>query len=76
MKDLDTISGDSDEKPNHETPVAETVQLKEAEPQDTGLSKEVYCLNRYSKDVDFRKSDQVIRLKISHVFQLQRPRSK
>ncbi|XP_040823485.1 pleckstrin homology domain-containing family A member 5 [Ochotona curzoniae] len=41
MKDLDTISGDSDEKPNHETPMAETVQLKEAEPQDTGLSKEL-----------------------------------
>ncbi|XP_058511764.1 pleckstrin homology domain-containing family A member 5 isoform X4 [Ochotona princeps] len=41
MKDLDTVSGDSDEKPNHESPVTEIVQLKEAAPQDTGLSKEL-----------------------------------
>ncbi|XP_062050882.1 pleckstrin homology domain-containing family A member 5 isoform X5 [Lepus europaeus] len=34
-------SGDSEEKPNHETPVEDIVRLKEAERQDTGFSKEL-----------------------------------
>lgn len=55
IKELDTVISENDIKPNHETPAAEIVRLKEAEPQDTDFSKEVKRLlpNRYSKGVDF-----------------------
>ncbi|XP_069904590.1 pleckstrin homology domain-containing family A member 5 isoform X13 [Oryctolagus cuniculus] len=41
IKEPDPASGDSDEKPNHETPVDDIVRLKEAERQDTAFSKEL-----------------------------------
>ncbi|XP_039104937.1 pleckstrin homology domain-containing family A member 5 isoform X3 [Hyaena hyaena] len=41
MKELDTVISENDIKPNHETPAAEIVRLKEAEPQDTDFSKEL-----------------------------------
>ncbi|XP_077931815.1 pleckstrin homology domain-containing family A member 5 isoform X13 [Halichoerus grypus] len=40
IKELDTVIKENDVKPNHETPAAEIVQLKEAEPQNTDFSKE------------------------------------
>lgn len=39
-KELDTVVRENDVKPNHETPAAEIVQLKEAEPQNTDFRKE------------------------------------
>ncbi|XP_054575214.1 pleckstrin homology domain-containing family A member 5 isoform X3 [Eptesicus fuscus] len=39
-KDLDTVIRENDVKPNHETPAAEIVRLKEAEPQNTDFSEE------------------------------------
>ncbi|KAK1341335.1 hypothetical protein QTO34_017740, partial [Cnephaeus nilssonii] len=50
-KDLDTVIRENDVKPNHETPAAEIVRLKEAEPQNTDFSEEVQSLflDRYSK---------------------------
>lgn len=41
VKELDTVIRENDVKPNHETPAAEIVRLKEAEPQNTDFSKEV-----------------------------------
>ncbi|XP_049738532.1 pleckstrin homology domain-containing family A member 5 isoform X4 [Elephas maximus indicus] len=41
IKELDTVIRENDVKPNHETPAAEIVRLKEAEPQNTDISKEV-----------------------------------
>ncbi|XP_062931876.1 pleckstrin homology domain-containing family A member 5 isoform X1 [Cynocephalus volans] len=41
IKELDTVIKENDIKPNHETPAAEIVQLKEAEPQNTDFSKEL-----------------------------------
>nr|XP_020143199.1 pleckstrin homology domain-containing family A member 5 isoform X14 [Microcebus murinus] len=40
IKELDTVVRENDVKPNHETPAAESVRLKEAEPQNTDFSKE------------------------------------
>ncbi|XP_072654895.1 pleckstrin homology domain-containing family A member 5 isoform X5 [Canis lupus baileyi] len=40
IKELDTVVRENDVKPNHETPAAEIVQLKEAEPQNMDFSKE------------------------------------
>ncbi|XP_031299876.2 pleckstrin homology domain-containing family A member 5 isoform X3 [Camelus dromedarius] len=40
IKELDAIIKENDVKPSHETPAAETVRLKEAEPQNTDLSQE------------------------------------
>ncbi|XP_004409140.1 PREDICTED: pleckstrin homology domain-containing family A member 5 isoform X2 [Odobenus rosmarus divergens] len=40
IKELDTVIRENDVKPNHETPAAEIVRLKEAEPQNTDFSKE------------------------------------
>ncbi|XP_059041910.1 pleckstrin homology domain-containing family A member 5 isoform X9 [Mustela lutreola] len=40
VKELDTVIRENDVKPNHETPAAEIVRLKEAEPQNTDFSKE------------------------------------
>ncbi|ELW60572.1 Pleckstrin homology domain-containing family A member 5 [Tupaia chinensis] len=40
MKELDNVIRENDVKPNHETPTAESVQLKEAESQNTDFSKE------------------------------------
>ena len=55
IKELDTVIRENDVKPNHETPAAEIVRLKDSEPQNTDFSKEVkrLLLNRYSKGVDF-----------------------
>ncbi|XP_059538304.1 pleckstrin homology domain-containing family A member 5 isoform X9 [Myotis daubentonii] len=39
-KDPDTVIRENDVKPNHETPAAESVRLKEAEPQNTDFSEE------------------------------------
>ncbi|XP_070266714.1 pleckstrin homology domain-containing family A member 5 isoform X4 [Myotis yumanensis] len=39
-KDPDTVIRENDVKPNHETPAAEIVRLKEAEPQNTDFSEE------------------------------------
>nr|XP_055174782.1 pleckstrin homology domain-containing family A member 5 isoform X1 [Nyctereutes procyonoides] len=41
IKELDTVVRENDVKPNHETPAAEIVRLKEAEPQNTDFSKEL-----------------------------------
>ncbi|XP_064140585.1 pleckstrin homology domain-containing family A member 5 isoform X12 [Loxodonta africana] len=41
IKEPDTVIRENDVKPNHETPAAEIVRLKEAEPQNTDISKEV-----------------------------------
>ncbi|XP_053414095.1 pleckstrin homology domain-containing family A member 5 isoform X18 [Nycticebus coucang] len=40
IKELDTVIRENDKKPNHETPAAEIVRLKEAEPQNVDISKE------------------------------------
>ncbi|XP_045867500.1 pleckstrin homology domain-containing family A member 5 isoform X9 [Meles meles] len=40
VKELDTVIRENDVKSNHETPAAEIVRLKEAEPQNTDFSKE------------------------------------
>ncbi|XP_037700934.1 pleckstrin homology domain-containing family A member 5 isoform X2 [Choloepus didactylus] len=40
ITELDTVIRENDVKPNHETPAAEIVQLKEAEFQNTDLNKE------------------------------------
>ncbi|XP_045410197.1 pleckstrin homology domain-containing family A member 5 isoform X3 [Lemur catta] len=40
IKELDTVVSENDVKPDHETPAAESVRLKEAEPQTTDFSKE------------------------------------
>uniref|UniRef100_A0A8C9DM93 Pleckstrin homology domain containing A5 n=1 Tax=Prolemur simus TaxID=1328070 RepID=A0A8C9DM93_PROSS len=40
IKELDTVVSENAVKPDHETPVAESVRLKEAEPQNTDFSKE------------------------------------
>ncbi|XP_029061880.1 pleckstrin homology domain-containing family A member 5 isoform X2 [Monodon monoceros] len=40
LKELDAVIRENDVKPNHETPAAETVRLKEAEPQNTDFSEE------------------------------------
>ncbi|KAK2507506.1 hypothetical protein MC885_000985 [Smutsia gigantea] len=40
VKELDTVIRENQVKPNHETPAAEIVRLKEAEPQNTDSSKE------------------------------------
>nr|XP_031526491.1 pleckstrin homology domain-containing family A member 5 isoform X6 [Vicugna pacos] len=40
IKELDAVIKENDVKPSHETPAAETVRLKEAEPQNTDLSQE------------------------------------
>uniref|UniRef100_A0A452FPA8 Pleckstrin homology domain containing A5 n=1 Tax=Capra hircus TaxID=9925 RepID=A0A452FPA8_CAPHI len=39
-KELDTVIRENDTKPNHDTPSTDTVQLKEAEPQNTDFSEE------------------------------------
>ncbi|XP_052497024.1 pleckstrin homology domain-containing family A member 5 isoform X3 [Budorcas taxicolor] len=39
-KELDTVIRENDMKPNQDTPSTETVQLKEAEPQNTDFSEE------------------------------------
>ncbi|XP_070646107.1 pleckstrin homology domain-containing family A member 5 isoform X10 [Bos indicus] len=39
-KELDTVIRENDMKPNHDTPATDTVQLKEAEPQNTDFSGE------------------------------------
>lgn len=39
-KELDTVVRENDVKPNHETPAAEIVRLKEAEPQNMDFSKQ------------------------------------
>lgn len=39
-KDPDTVIRENDVKPNHETPAAEIVRLKEAEPQNTDFSEQ------------------------------------
>ncbi|XP_027823634.2 pleckstrin homology domain-containing family A member 5 isoform X2 [Ovis aries] len=39
-KELDTVIRENDMKPNHDTPSTDTVQLKEAEPQNTDFSEE------------------------------------
>ncbi|XP_015995932.2 pleckstrin homology domain-containing family A member 5 isoform X7 [Rousettus aegyptiacus] len=41
IKELDPVIRENDVKPNHETPVAEIVRIKEAEPQNTDFSKEL-----------------------------------
>ncbi|XP_044917397.1 pleckstrin homology domain-containing family A member 5 isoform X12 [Felis catus] len=41
IKELDTVIRENDVKPNHETPAAEIVRLKESEPQNTDFSKEL-----------------------------------
>ncbi|XP_040344696.1 pleckstrin homology domain-containing family A member 5 isoform X9 [Herpailurus yagouaroundi] len=41
IKELDTVIRENDVKPNHETPAAEIVQLKESGPQNTDFSKEL-----------------------------------
>ncbi|XP_034500605.1 pleckstrin homology domain-containing family A member 5 isoform X3 [Ailuropoda melanoleuca] len=41
IKELDAVIREHDVKPNHETPEAEIVRLKEAEPQNTDFSKEL-----------------------------------
>ncbi|VCW83891.1 unnamed protein product [Gulo gulo] len=41
VKELDTVIRENDVKPNHETPAAEIVRLKDAEPQNTDFSKEL-----------------------------------
>ncbi|XP_025735705.2 pleckstrin homology domain-containing family A member 5 isoform X16 [Callorhinus ursinus] len=40
IKELDTVSRENDVKPNHETPAAEILRLKEAEPPNTDFDKE------------------------------------
>ena len=40
-KELDTVIRENDVKSNHDTPATDTVQLKEAEPQNTDLGGEV-----------------------------------
>ncbi|XP_067551917.1 pleckstrin homology domain-containing family A member 5 isoform X5 [Pseudorca crassidens] len=40
LKEPDAVIRENDVKPNHETPAAETVRLKEAEPQNTDFSEE------------------------------------
>ncbi|XP_032710995.1 pleckstrin homology domain-containing family A member 5 isoform X9 [Lontra canadensis] len=40
VKEMDTVIRENDMKPNHETPAAEIVRLKEAEPQNTDFNKE------------------------------------
>ncbi|XP_032501997.1 pleckstrin homology domain-containing family A member 5 isoform X3 [Phocoena sinus] len=40
LKELDAVIRENDVKPNRETPAAETVRLKEAEPQNTDFSEE------------------------------------
>ncbi|XP_012662206.1 pleckstrin homology domain-containing family A member 5, partial [Otolemur garnettii] len=40
IKELDTVVRENDIKPNQETPAAEIVRLKEAEPQNADISKE------------------------------------
>ncbi|XP_069347619.1 pleckstrin homology domain-containing family A member 5 isoform X5 [Eulemur rufifrons] len=40
IKELDTVVSENDVKPDHEPPAAESVRLKEAEPQNTDFSKE------------------------------------
>ncbi|XP_039738498.1 pleckstrin homology domain-containing family A member 5 isoform X2 [Pteropus medius] len=40
ITELDPVIRENDVKPNHETPAAEIVRLKEAEPQNTDFSKE------------------------------------
>uniref|UniRef100_A0A8C6FU80 PH domain-containing protein n=1 Tax=Moschus moschiferus TaxID=68415 RepID=A0A8C6FU80_MOSMO len=39
-KELDTVIRENDMKPNHDTPATDTIQLKEAEPQNTDFSEE------------------------------------
>ncbi|XP_040091218.1 pleckstrin homology domain-containing family A member 5 isoform X5 [Oryx dammah] len=39
-KELDTVIRENDMKPNHDTPSTDTVQLKEAEPQNMDFSEE------------------------------------
>ncbi|XP_026891462.2 pleckstrin homology domain-containing family A member 5 isoform X8 [Acinonyx jubatus] len=41
IKELDTVIRENDVKPNHETPAAEIVRLKESEPQNTDFIKEL-----------------------------------
>ncbi|XP_053751149.1 pleckstrin homology domain-containing family A member 5 isoform X9 [Panthera pardus] len=41
IKELDTVIRENDVKPNHETPAAEIVRLKDSEPQNTDFSKEL-----------------------------------
>ncbi|XP_054382888.1 pleckstrin homology domain-containing family A member 5 isoform X8 [Pongo abelii] len=41
VKELDTVIRENDVKPDHETPAAEIVQLKETEPQNVDFSKEL-----------------------------------
>ncbi|XP_041591372.1 pleckstrin homology domain-containing family A member 5 isoform X11 [Vulpes lagopus] len=41
IKELDTVVRENDVKPNQETPAAEIVRLKEAEPQNMDFSKEL-----------------------------------
>lgn len=54
-KELDTVIKENDTKPNHDTPSTDTVQLKEAEPQNTDFSEEVARLfqDTDSKRIDF-----------------------
>ncbi|XP_027448698.1 pleckstrin homology domain-containing family A member 5 isoform X9 [Zalophus californianus] len=40
IKELDTVIRENDVKPNHETPTAEILRLKEAEPPNTDFGKE------------------------------------
>lgn len=44
IKESDAVIREHDVKPNHETPAAEIVRLKEVEPQNTDFSKEVVRL--------------------------------
>nr|XP_055136442.1 pleckstrin homology domain-containing family A member 5 isoform X7 [Symphalangus syndactylus] len=53
VKELDTVVRENDVKPDHETPPAEIVQLKETEPQNVDFSKELKKTENISYEMLF-----------------------
>ncbi|XP_058299425.1 pleckstrin homology domain-containing family A member 5 isoform X14 [Hylobates moloch] len=53
VKELDTVIRENDVKPDHETPAAEIVQLKETEPQNVDFSKELKKTENISYEMLF-----------------------
>ncbi|XP_064233824.1 pleckstrin homology domain-containing family A member 5 isoform X34 [Aotus nancymaae] len=53
IKELDTVIRENDVKPDHETPAAEIVQLKEDEPQNVDFGKELEKTENISYEMLF-----------------------
>ncbi|XP_055251718.1 pleckstrin homology domain-containing family A member 5 isoform X5 [Moschus berezovskii] len=65
-KELDTVIRENDMKPNHDTPATDTIQLKEAEPQNTDFGEEfkktenVFSETLFTPEPNGVKSEEVM----------------